>query len=141
MTRTLGQNVVLYGFLLAIAAVMILPVYWLVLSSLRPITELSSLEMLPRNPTLENYVITFRETGVLQWLINSLFVAVTATVIGLSIGSLAAYSFAMHEFPGRAILFFLILASVTVSVVRRSPVFQLDGWKFHGSSSSSRLWG
>ncbi len=28
-----------------------------------------------------------------------------------------------------------------VSVVRRSPVFQLDGWKFHGSSSSSRLWG
>jgi multiple sugar transport system permease protein len=64
--------------------------------------------------TLENYVATLRASSVFRWLINSLIVSLTTTAGVLTLSSLAGYGFARLEFPGRNILFTLVLFGLAI---------------------------
>jgi multiple sugar transport system permease protein len=86
------------------------PVYYLFITSVKPAKQL--FETPPRlitKPTLSTYQDILIEQKFYRFFVNSIIIAVSATVIALAMGSLAAFAFAQWKFRGREGLFFLSL--------------------------------
>ncbi|MFN4070459.1 MAG: carbohydrate ABC transporter permease [Thermus caldifontis] len=101
-------------FLLLGSVVMVLPFLWMVLTSFKPFPELFELRFLPQEPTLANYRTVLWETGFLRWFGNSLLVASLTTLSVLFFDSLAGYTLARLRFPGKNLIFVLILSTLMV---------------------------
>ena len=101
MLKIVG-NVVLLLMLLWTA----IPIYWMVVTSLKYDKEIYGYEatLIPQKPTLSNYATVFRDTPYLLFLRNSVVVAVGSTVLSMLIACLGAYAIARLNFPGRAFL-------------------------------------
>lgn len=91
------------------------PFIWMVSTSFKLPGQIMTreIEWIPRAVTGENYAKVF-EQPVWRWLINSLIVGVVATVVSLITGALAGYAFARLNFPGRDLLFFLVLMTLMI---------------------------
>lgn len=102
--------------LIALAVLWLLPVIWIVVMSFKPNDVLmrSTAGFLPIPFTLQNYIDLLRLSAVPNWLINSLIVAVSMTTLTLIVSSLAGYAFARLDFPGKRIVFMLVLAGLMV---------------------------
>ena len=83
-----------------------IPIYWMVVTSLKYDKEIYGYEatLIPQKPTLSNYATVFRQTPYLLFLRNSVVVAVSSTVLSMFIACLGAYAIARLNFPGRAFL-------------------------------------
>ncbi len=96
----------------------LLPVVLLVLTSFKPDGEIVRFEsVLPQKPTLENYRYIFstpEEVPILRWLFNSIFISTSATLLVLTVTSLAAYALARLRPPGSGMLFTLIIGTMMV---------------------------
>jgi multiple sugar transport system permease protein len=105
-----------YLLMVFIAALIILPLVWMLSTSFKPKSEwfTRSIEWVPKTFTLENYQKLFSNpaTPIGNWFFNSVMVAVISTVLVLAIDSLAAYAYARMEFPGRNFLFGLMLLTI-----------------------------
>ncbi len=88
------------------------PFYWAVISSFKPSAALFSphLELWPRVFTLEHYRNVFLHTRFLRNILNSLIVAGGTTLLGLLVGSLAAYALGRLPFPPRRAVLYLVLS-------------------------------
>lgn len=73
-------------------------------------------EYVPKSWYTGNFGFLFHDTHYLRWALNTFIFASAVTLIHLFISSLAGYAFARLRFPGRNILFFLILATLMVPV-------------------------
>jgi ABC-type glycerol-3-phosphate transport system permease component len=91
----------------------VIPLYWLLVSSFKPIEHLAQLSVLPAVVTLDNYVQAFNSL-VPRWLLNTLFITVLTTVLGLAVAALAAFGFARYPFRGRTVLFAVVLISLAI---------------------------
>lgn len=100
----------------------VIPIYWMVVTSLKPNTEIygSEVTLIPQAPSLKNYVTVFRETPYLVFLRNSITVAVGSTLLSIIAGCLGAYAIARLNFPGRN---FLARALVVTYLVPPSLLF------------------
>jgi multiple sugar transport system permease protein len=104
-----------YVILAAGGVLFIAPFVYMVSSSLQPLSEIFSYppKWIPTNPTLENYVGFFRSGHQIgRWILNSTITTGAITVAQLFFSSLMAYTFAKRKFPGRDLLFFLLLATL-----------------------------
>lgn len=110
---SLSWRVVRAIFLAVLVVVAALPIYWLIVSSLKPSDELGSVELFPTNLTLENYGFAL-DSQIPRWMANTLGIAVLTTLLGLVIAALAAFGFARYRFRGQTILFALVLASLAI---------------------------
>lgn len=93
---------------------MVFPFVWMVLTSLKPFQEVFSLNLLPSNPTLANYVQLFSRTLFPRWFLNSTIVAAVTVASVLFFDSLVGYTLAKLPFPGKKIIFVLILSTMFV---------------------------
>lgn len=113
--RQLRQPLLFTVFLLG-TLVMILPYYWMVITSIKPLQEIHTYP--PRfyvlHPTLEPYRDLFRLLPMGRSLLNSLWVATTVTLSNLVFCSMGGYAFAKLRFPGRNVIFFILLASMMI---------------------------
>lgn len=100
----------------AAALLMLTPLLWTVLLSLKSNAELmrDSGSAFSAPYTLENYRDILVGSRVSRWLLNSIVVSVGATVCTLTLSSLAGYGFARLEFPFRRVLFVLVLAGLAI---------------------------
>ncbi|MCX6143238.1 MAG: sugar ABC transporter permease [Ignavibacteriales bacterium] len=85
------------------ALVAIFPIWQVFNISLRPGDQLlsTSLELVPRNATFENYIRLFTERDFLVWLRNSAAVTVSVTITGVIFASLTGYGFSRFRFVGK----------------------------------------
>jgi ABC-type glycerol-3-phosphate transport system permease component len=130
-----GAGLGRYAALIATAIVLLSPLIWLLVSSLRPASEIFANShqfgwrtFVPSAPTLDNYT-SLTGTGFYRALANSLFVAVATMMLGLLVNSAAGFAFAVFEFPGRALLLVLVLASAMMpfeAIV--IPLYQIVRW-------------
>lgn len=105
----------IYIYFVIAAIVLLVPLYWMIVSSIRPTWEIfSSPLVIPRNLTLTTYAGLLKETLFIRWFINSVIVAFLYLFLGLFFCSLAGYAFAKHNFPFKNILFWIILSSMMV---------------------------
>lgn len=125
--------VLIYVLLTIIAIVSLFPLYWLFVTSLTPAAATLKLppQMLPTNPTLQNFVdiLRFSGTGKLElpfmaepvkmarlllWFLNTTFYAAVSTALHVVFDSMAGYAFAKRKFPGSNLFFWLILAALMI---------------------------
>ncbi|MCW2805048.1 MAG: carbohydrate transporter permease [Propionibacteriaceae bacterium] len=102
--------------LLVISILFLFPIAWMVSASFTPSEEIfsSGLRFFPANPTLENYQTAFTSLPLLRNLGNSVIIAGVYTVGALFLCSLAAFAFAKFNFPGRNVLFTILLGTMMV---------------------------
>jgi ABC-type glycerol-3-phosphate transport system permease component len=112
-----NAGVLRYTALVVVAAVLMTPVYWLLMSSLRPSSDIfrysgtfSINTMIPAVLTLDNYVQAL-QSRVGRPLVNSLFVSATTVIIGVIVNSMAGFAFAVFDFRFKKTLFVLVLLS------------------------------
>lgn len=122
MNRTIStfmRRLPLHAIVIALALLWLLPSLGLFVSSFRPAREIANsgwwtVFKPPVLLTTELYQEALQEEGMAQSFFNSLFISIPATVIPIMIAAFAAYAFAWMEFPGRQVLFVLIVAMLVV---------------------------
>jgi multiple sugar transport system permease protein len=108
-TRRLQAGLV-YAALIALAAIFLFPLLWVLGLSLK--TRLQVFANPPLFvwwPTLENYVDVLGRSDFLMAFVNTLVVSASAVILSLCVGVPAAYAFARFPFRGRSFLFFALL--------------------------------
>ncbi len=109
-----------------LALMTVFPLLWMASSSFKGPAEVYSVNPIPADPTLENFLYVFTEVPFLRYMLNTFFVASTVTVMGLFFHSMAGYALARLNFPGRDLLFFAIFSTLLVSLpVILVPLFVL----------------
>ncbi len=117
-----------YAVLIGGLVLLIGPFLWMLLGSFRPDRELKQVPpaWLPQNPTLDNYRTLFTELDFPTYFFNSTVVAVVITVGNLIFCSMLGYALAKLHFPGKRIIFALVLGTLMVpGVVTFVPLFVL----------------
>ena len=99
-----------YALLILFALFFILPLVWMLVTSIKPFQEWLMPNWIPLNPTLDSFRSLFADPTLPlgRWVLNSLIIAVAFTLLVLAIDALAAYAYARMEFPGRNLLFGLL---------------------------------
>ena len=108
--------------------VLMFPIYWMLRTALATPTELGSLPvpLWPQEWQWGNFVRPWSEYPFARWLSNSVVIAVVSVVLTVIINLCAGYAFAKLRFPGRNILFLLIISTLMVPVqVIMVPQFQI----------------
>jgi multiple sugar transport system permease protein len=127
--RSIGPvALVVYGLVTLAGILSLFPLYWLFVTSLSPQQFIVKVppDLLPTDLTFQNYTRLFNTTPVIRWLVNTLVIAGSITVFHLLFDSMAGYAFAKRHFPGRQVLFWLVLSTLTVPAqVTLIPVFFL----------------
>jgi|TARA_B110000305_G_scaffold47701_1_gene51059 multiple sugar transport system permease protein len=99
-----------------IAVLWAFPIYWGIVSSIKFEDEVVRpyVELWPENPTVQHYWFALTETEIGSWYINSIVTALGVTVLTVSTSLFAGYAISQLRFPGRTMLYWLILASFMV---------------------------
>jgi len=94
-----------YAVLVLFALIALFPIVQIFTISLRPADRLlsTSLEIIPRNGSFQNYVALFTERPFFLWLVNSTLVALVVTVTGVVLASTCGYAFSRFHFIGKKI--------------------------------------
>src|SRR6056297_859481 len=121
--RAPGQRSMLVRVLVAVIVVLwSLPTVGLLISSLRPPAAIATTGWwtVLAHPfevtqwTLDNYATVLADQGMFDAFVNSVVIAIPATVIPISLAAFAAYAFAWIDFPGRKPLFALVVGLLVV---------------------------
>ncbi|GAD33929.1 carbohydrate ABC transporter permease [Microbacterium sp. AISO3] len=105
-----------YIALIIAAAALLLPFFWMIMSSLKTANEVFSvpIQWIPEVFVWQNYVDIWNQSGMLTWIRNTLVLAVVVTFLQVLTGSFAAYGFARIRFPGRDVLFLAYIGTIAV---------------------------
>lgn len=92
------------------------PLYWGIVSSLKTEDEVVRpyIELWPDTLTFENYIFALTSTQIGRWYVNSVIVATGVTVLCVFSSMLCGYAISQLSFPGRKVLWWLILGSFMV---------------------------
>ena len=123
MTGVDAQRWNLWGGVLTLVTVVVailwaFPLYWGVISSLKPEDEVVRpyIELWPETLTFQHYTFALFSTQIGLWYLNSVIVALGVTVICVFSSMLCGYAISQLRFPGRTALWLLILASFMVPI-------------------------
>jgi len=129
-TRSTAGNVFYFSVLFLAGAFTILPLIYCIITSFKPLDELLIFppQFFVKRPTMVNYLalpslLAKIQVPVSRYFFNSLFVAITGTVLHIIVASLAAFGFSKSKVKGRKALFWivqimLLYNSVTLAIPR-----------------------
>jgi len=102
--------------LIPVAFVMVLPLIWMVLTSLQTLNETRHFPptLVPSSPQWRNYTAVLKEAPFGRWFANTVIVTVVSVLGNLLFCSLAGYAFARIKFFGREVVFILVLATLMI---------------------------
>lgn len=105
-----------YAALIVAAAGLLLPFYWMVMSSLKTNNDVFTIPIkwVPDTVIWHNYITIWQKSEMLTWLKNTLILSVSVTFLQVLTGSFAAYGFAKVRFPGRNVLFLAYVGTIAV---------------------------
>ncbi len=106
-----------YVILSIVTLSMLFPFLWMIATALRPQGHQADLSLIPQ-PYLawENFVRawTYPHTLFNQYALNSLIIAVVSTALAVFLNALSGFAFAKYNFPGKTVLFYIVLATLMV---------------------------
>jgi multiple sugar transport system permease protein len=94
--------------------VMVAPLAYMLSASIKYDYELFNLNLIPVEPTLDNYRTILGDSRFIYWFANSLFIATAVTLSSLFFDSLVGYTLCKFRFPGRYIVFIAILSTLMI---------------------------
>lgn len=136
----IGQ-VVQWVFLVGFALLFLYPFAWLLAASFKPRGQVFDNALIPRTFQPENYVEIWNELPLIAWVGNSFLIAILAAGFVTVSSSIVAFGFAYFKFPGRGILFGIVLATMMLpGAVTLIPQFLI--WNNLGFVGTNvPLWG
>lgn len=130
-------SIIITIILVLLAIVWILPLLWMLSTSLKPESQVIDpvIRWIPETFTLENYKAIFADkydAPILRWMTNSLFIACIHTGLVLLFSSMAAFAFARLEFKGKKVLFSMVLSTLMIpaiiNIVPNYIIVNFLGW-------------
>lgn len=110
----------------------VIPFVWALTTSFKPLSEIvqGGIHFIPKNFTFDNYKTVFVQEPLFpRWLFNSVFIAVSITLLNLLLNSMAGYALARISFIGSKFWFFVILAVLMIPAqVTLIPSYLLLKW-------------
>lgn len=105
-----------YVGLVVAAAAVLLPFFWMVMSSLKTNNDVFSvpIQWIPKTFVWRNYVDIWQKSDMTTWLKNTMILSLAVTALQLLTGSFAAYGFSKVRFPGRDLLFLVYIGTIAV---------------------------
>lgn len=130
--RRIIGSVVLFIFFCCVTVVVLFPIYYLVLASLQPSTEIFRTGMKfmydPDIMSFNNYQLMFqyREGIYFYWYRNSILLAVIFTVCALFLSSFVGYGIGMYDFKGKNLIFMLVLVVMMIPLeILMLPLYKM----------------
>ena len=110
------SNIIFYVISVALAVMVVIPFYWMIITSLKSKGALMALpiQWIPHHPTLQSYRKVFSLFPFGKAILNSLFVSITFTVITVLSSSMAAFAIAKIRFKGAGVFFRMYLMSMMI---------------------------
>ena len=110
-TKSKIEVTLIYLFFLIMFIIIGYPLFWAIMMSINPGTNMLVTDLFPSNPTLEHYIWLFTDprSDYLLWYKNSLIVAILNSLGSVIITSLIAYAFSRYKFIGRKYGLYLFL--------------------------------
>ena len=109
---TAVRKVILWIVVLIFSLAFLYPFAWLLAASFKPRGEVFDNALIPKTFHPQNYAEVWDQLPLLSWVGNSLLIAILAAVTVTVSSSLVAWGFAYFKFPGRNILFGLVLTTM-----------------------------
>lgn len=135
-----GQ-VVRWGLLIGFTVIFMYPFAWLLAASLKPRGEVFDNRLIPETFTPQNYVEVWNQLPLLAWVLNSVIIALLSATFMTIASSMVAFGFAHFRFPGKRLLFNLLLASMmlpgAVTLIPNYLIWKELGWL----GTTVPLWG
>ncbi|MBU7585457.1 MAG: carbohydrate ABC transporter permease [Nostoc sp. TH1S01] len=135
ISRIPWVKILLYVVLTLYAVITLVPFLWALSASFKPLSEIvnGSSNFIPKNFTLDNYKQIFLQEPLFwRWLFNSVFIAVSVTLLNVIFNSMAGYALARLRFVGKNFWFFLILAVLAVpaqiTLIPTFLILKAIGW-------------
>jgi ABC-type glycerol-3-phosphate transport system permease component len=132
--RTEDRPVLRWVVALVLAILFAFPLYWMVATALMPRADLLAGDygLIPHTFEWSNFTRSWDAYPFARWFLNSTVIAVASVVLTVAINLCAGYAFAKLRFPGRTLLFLLILSTLMIPVqVIMIPQYQVVadlGW-------------
>ena len=117
-----------YFFLISYAVLMFVPFAWTVITSFKTLADSVRLTIIPQPFTTAAWEYAFNnlEPNILRMFFNSFLIAIAVTITNVVLGSFAGYAFARLRFPGRTVLFLIVLATLMIpDQLRMIPIYVL----------------
>ena len=110
------KRIVLYIFLTSASIVMSFPLFWMISSSFKTLEETNSpgIILWPAHPTLDAYIAIFKNIDFLRSYFNSVFYTSLSLIGTLASVAVVAYAFSRVKWPGRNVVFFLMLSTMMI---------------------------
>lgn len=126
--RFVASRVILYLVLIAVAVLAFAPLFWILSTSFKTTEDIfsNSIQWIPLNPTLDNYVRAITEYPFLQWLVNSLSVAAFTILISGFFYIMPAYALAKIPFRLKPLLMAVMVATIMMpKELSAIPVYKM----------------
>jgi multiple sugar transport system permease protein len=94
--------------------VMVMPIVYMISTSLKWPNEIYNLQIIPDEPTLENYIFVLEDGRFYNWFFNSLIIATITTVSAVLFDSIVGYTLCKFRFRGRFFVFVAILSTLMI---------------------------
>ena len=116
MKRSRIEVVTTYLLLTIGALVMALPFYYMVVTSIKPATEIAKpvVRLTVDHPTIKSYTDLIDGGLIVRATWNSFIIATLSTLGNMLLCTLAGYAFAKHKFPGKNAIFLTLLATMMI---------------------------
>lgn len=110
------KHLILHIVLLFVCLISVFPFIWMISSSLKSGSMIFSYppKLIPKPVVFANYKTAWDATGMGKAMVNSMIIAVTATVGNIIVSSLVAYGFAKIDFKGKNALFMVVLSTMMI---------------------------
>ncbi|QPC84175.1 carbohydrate ABC transporter permease [Phototrophicus methaneseepsis] len=105
-----------YGILIFWAILSLMPLFWMFSISVTNVVTLLKMppDLFPHPITFDNYQRLIEGSSVPRWMLNSMIVTFTNTVISIFVSSFYGYIFAKKDFPGKNLLFGILISTMMV---------------------------
>ncbi len=128
------SRIALHAVLLTVGVIFVLPFAWSIGTSLKPLRDLFVLQptLIPSEPRWQNYTDVLDAVPFVRFYLNTIGVTAARVVGQVFLASMAAFAFARLRFPGRDLLFFLLLSALMIPeqvlIIPRYILVRELGW-------------
>ena len=136
--KEVARRAVFYALMLVIAAIFFVPFLWTIMTSFKTIPDAVNVTSLPHPWTTSAWHTVWTQDHFPTYIKNSLFLAAVIVVCNIFLAGLGGYAFARLRFPGRDLLFLLVLGTLMVpDQLRLIPIFvMMVNWGLYGHFES-----
>lgn len=128
-TKTIILDILTYIFLATVVAFVLMPLLWIISTSLKPAIEIFQKppHWIPHNLTVSNYAGVITASEIPRAFLNSFLVGALATFLALALGGSAGYAFARFKFRGNKFLsLFMLISQMLPLTVLMIPMYYME---------------